>query len=499
MRDLFGYSDFRPGQETLIDALLSGRDVLGIMPTGAGKSICYQLPALMLEGVTLVISPLISLMRDQVNALVQMGIRGAYINSSLTESQCRKAISNACAGMYKLIYVAPERLSTPGLAALAQSVPISMVCVDEAHCVSQWGQDFRPGYLKIPEFVNALPHRPVVGAFTATATHQVRSDIVRLLELDQPERVVTGFDRENLYFEVRRPQSKYDALLDYLRRHPDRSGIVYCLTRKTVEQVCDRLRADGCSAARYHAGLPPEERRQNQDDFLFDRCRVMVATNAFGMGIDKSNVGFVIHYNMPKDMESYYQEAGRAGRDGSPADCVLLYSGADVHTNRFLIEHGESNTELDEDTRLRLQARELDRLRTMTIYATTRDCLRGYFLRYFGETAPPACNHCSNCLHTQDRPQPKKPAVSAPAPDEALVAQLKQLRTSLARKYGVPPYVVFSDATLRELAAQRPADSSALLRVAGVGEVKCARYGPAFLKVIADYQQEHKRRSSHGH
>jgi len=596
LREVFGYPDFRPGQEPLVDALLSGRDALGIMPTGAGKSVCYQLPALMQTGVTLVVSPLISLMRDQVNALVQMGIRGAYINSSLTENQCRKAIANACQGMYKIIYVAPERLGTPGIAALARSVDISMVCVDEAHCVSQWGQDFRPGYLKIPEFLDSLPRRPAVGAFTATATAQVREDIVRLLELNDPVRVVTGFDRQNLYFEVCQPQRKYDALRRYLSAHPDRSGIVYCLTRKTVEQVCGRLREDGFSAARYHAGLDPEERRRSQDDFLYDRCRVMVATNAFGMGIDKSNVGYVIHYNMPKDMESYYQEAGRAGRDGSPADCILLYSGQDVHTNQFLIEHGEENPELDEATRAELRRRELERLRRMTIYATTHDCLRGYFLRYFGEKPAGDCGNCSNCLHcreeveltaearsacllvsrhngrfgsrllaealrggrgervlryrlnadeeygalkhlsdqrtmallshlvergyllrsdgeyptlsvgelarelmeggasvslslpTEEAPARPKVQPAFSSADEALLADLKALRMELARKNGVPPFVVFSDATLREMAAQRPMGRHELLTVTGVGEVKCSRYGKAFLEVIARHR-----------
>ena len=326
LRSVFGYGSFRPGQEEVVDALLAGRDVLAVMPTGAGKSICYQLPALLLPGVTVVVSPLISLMKDQVQALVQMGVRAAYINSSLTDGQCRKALENACAGMYKIVYVAPERLLTPGFVRFSHSVLISLVCVDEAHCVSQWGQDFRPGYLQIGEFLEGLHTRPPLGAFTATATQRVRQDILRLLALRSPLELTTGFDRPNLFFEVERlpEKDKYAALAAYLRARPGASGIVYCSTRKKVDEVCARLLADGFSAARYHAGLEPEPRRQSQDAFLYDRVQVMVATNAFGMGIDKSNVNFVIHYNMPLDLESYYQEAGRAGRDGQPADCLSL-------------------------------------------------------------------------------------------------------------------------------------------------------------------------------
>ena len=398
LQEVFGYPEFRPGQEPLIDSLLSGRDAVGIMPTGAGKSICYQLPALLLPGITVVVSPLISLMKDQVSALVQAGVRAAYINSSLTEGQCRKAMENARSGVYKIIYVAPERLLTPGFLALGQFQAINMVCVDEAHCVSQWGQDFRPSYLDIPKYLDTLPARPVVGAFTATATVEVRGDIVELLGLRDPEVLVTGFDRPNLYFEVQAPGDKYAALREYLFSHPDRSGIVYCLTRKTVEEVTARLCADGFAAARYHAGLDPAERRDNQDDFLYDRVRIMVATNAFGMGIDKSNVSFVIHYNMPKNIESYYQEAGRAGRDGEAADCILLYSGRDVITNQFLIDHGEGKAELTEEQQLQLREKDKARLKQMTFYATTRGCLREFILKYFGERPTSYCGNCSGCL-----------------------------------------------------------------------------------------------------
>ena len=398
LREVFGYPDFRPGQRSLIDSLLAGRDVLGIMPTGAGKSICYQLPALMLPGITVVVSPLISLMKDQVSALVQSGVRAAYLNSSLTERQYYKALDNARAGIYKIIYVAPERLMTESFLSLSAAQPISMVCVDEAHCVSQWGQDFRPGYLTIPDYIATLPRRPVVGAFTATATDEVREDILRLLGLQDPQVLVTGFDRPNLYFGVLSPSDKYAAVRNYLETHPDKSGILYCLTRKTVEEVTERLCRDGFSAVRYHAGLSAEERRENQDAFVYDRARIMVATNAFGMGIDKSNVSFVLHYNMPKNIESYYQEAGRAGRDGSPADCILLYSGRDVITNQFLIDQTEPNPDLSPEMQQQLRRRDAERLRQMTFYATSHRCLREFLLRYFGEHPAPYCGNCSVCL-----------------------------------------------------------------------------------------------------
>ena len=339
----------------------------------------------MLPGITLVISPLISLMKDQVGALNQAGVHAAYLNSSLTAGQYVKALSLARAGRYPIIYVAPERLTTDAFLDFALHAEISMVAVDEAHCVSQWGQDFRPSYLKITEFINRLPKRPVLGAFTATATKEVRDDIIDLLMLENPVVTATGFDRPNLYFEVQSPKDKYAALLEYLEGHRQESGIVYCLTRKTVEEVCQRLIQDGFGVTRYHAGLTDEERRNNQDDFLYDRSSIMVATNAFGMGIDKSNVRFVVHYNMPKNMESYYQEAGRAGRDGEPAQCLLLYGGSDVVTNQRFIEYGQENQELDSFTRLLVQERDQERLKKMTYYCFTNDCLRDYILRYFGE------------------------------------------------------------------------------------------------------------------
>lgn len=393
----FGYDTFREGQEAVIDALLAGKDVLAVMPTGAGKSICYQVPALMMKGITLVISPLISLMKDQVRSLNQAGISAAYLNSSLTQGQYLTALRYAKAGRYPIIYVAPERLTTEVFLDFALSADISMIAVDEAHCVSQWGQDFRPSYLKIAEFVAQLPKRPVIGAFTATATKEVREDIARLLGLQDPFCTTTGFDRENLYFAVKTPKDKYKEVYDYILEHPEDSGIIYCLTRKLVEEVCGNLIRDGITATRYHAGLSDEERRNNQDDFIYDRCRVMVATNAFGMGIDKSDVRYIIHYNMPKNMEGYYQEAGRAGRDGDPAECILLYSGKDVVTNQYLIERSQDNQEMDAATWRLVRERDQERLKQMTFYCFTHDCLREYILKYFGEYGKSYCGNCLNC------------------------------------------------------------------------------------------------------
>ena len=601
LKRYFGYDAFRPGQGEVVRALLEGRDALCVMPTGAGKSLCYQVPALLLSGVTLVVSPLISLMKDQVAALNQAGVRAAYLNSSLTPRQFALALENARQGLYRVIYVAPERLEMPAFQDLCREIAVPLVAVDEAHCVSQWGQDFRPSYLRIRDFVESLPARPALGAFTATATPEVRDDIRDLLGLQDPFCVATGFDRPNLRFAVKNvPQrEKTNALLRLLREQKGRSGIVYCLARRTVEEVCEALRARGIAATRYHAGLSDAERRQNQDDFLYDRAEVMVATNAFGMGIDKSNVAFVIHYNMPKNLESYYQEAGRAGRDGSNAVCTLLYSGQDVRLNAFLIEKEEENPLLTEEQARAVRDGLREGLRRMARYCTTGDCLRGYILRYFGEKAGERCGNCSNCdeenqrtvdagedaraaircvqelgerygrtlvqevlrgsgaarvqalglqhcasfgalrgralpavralldalldrealessggeypvlrlgpraqeildgapvrLRVRDEaPQEeasrrRRDAQRAPggeAVDEALLAELKALRNRLAAEAHVPAYVVFSDATLRDMCAKRPATPEEFLEVSGVGEYKLRRYGKEFLRVL---------------
>ena len=601
LKRYFGYDAFRPGQGEVVRALLEGRDALCVMPTGAGKSLCYQVPALLLKGVTLVVSPLISLMKDQVAALNQAGVRAAYLNSSLTPRQFALALDNARQGLYRVIYVAPERLETPAFQDLCREIAVPLVAVDEAHCVSQWGQDFRPSYLRIRDFVESLPARPVLGAFTATATPEVRDDIRDLLGLQDPFCVATGFDRPNLRFAVENvPQrEKTNALLRLLREQKGRSGIVYCLARRTVEEVCEALRARGIAATRYHAGLSDAERRQNQDDFLYDRAEVMVATNAFGMGIDKSNVAFVIHYNMPKNLESYYQEAGRAGRDGSNAVCTLLYSGQDVKRNAFLIEKEEENPLLTEEQARAVREGLREGLRRMARYCTTGDCLRGYILRYFGEKAGERCGNCSNCdeenqrtvdasedaraaircvqelgerygrtlvqevlrgsgaarvqalglqhcasfgalrgralpavralldalldrealessggeypvlrlgpraqeildgapvrlrvrdeAQQEEAPRWRRDAQRAPsgeAVDEALLAELKALRNRLAAEAHVPAYVVFSDATLRDMCAKRPATPEEFLEVSGVGEYKLRRYGKEFLRVL---------------
>ncbi|MBQ7325197.1 MAG: DNA helicase RecQ [Clostridia bacterium] len=397
LRDYFGYTAFREGQEKLIDGILGYSDVLGIMPTGGGKSICYQVPAMLLPGITLVISPLISLMKDQVMGLKTAGIPAAYLNSSLSAAQQHRVCQNILAGAYKIVYVAPERLENFEFLNVCREVTVSLVAVDEAHCISQWGQDFRPGYLKIADFLEELPRRPVVAAFTATATDVVRQDIVRLLRLWEPLQVITGFDRPNLRYEVRIPKSKMPELISILSTRKNKSGIIYCMTRGNVEKVCEKLQAEGFPATRYHAGLSDEERRENQEDFLYDRSPIMVATNAFGMGIDKSNVAYVIHYNMPLSVEAYYQEAGRAGRDGSPADCILLYAPSDLYKAKDLLSHPSENhllSEAEQEENLRRNYRRLDE---MLDYCRTTDCLRGYILDYFGQPHAERCDHCGNC------------------------------------------------------------------------------------------------------
>ena len=403
LKSYFGYASFRPNQAQIVQAILAGRDVLAVMPTGAGKSICYQVPALCLPGLTLVVSPLISLMKDQVNALDQAGIAAAFLNSSQTPAQRRAVLDQAYRGDCTLLYVAPERLEAPDFLDFCQQRPPALIAVDEAHCISQWGQDFRPSYTRIDAFLAALPTRPPVAAFTATATQRVRDDIRASLNLRNPLQVVAGFDRPNLHFAVQRlegvgARGKERALKRICQEHAGQAGIIYCTTRKNVEKVCDDLQAWGFSATRYHGALGAVERRDNQEAFITDAADIMVATNAFGMGIDKSNVSFVVHYNLPLDLESYYQEAGRAGRDGEPADCILLYSPQDVRTCDFLINNGyDQQPGIDGPTHQELIANAKERLRQMTFYATTTDCLRGFLLRYFGEQAPGYCGNCSNC------------------------------------------------------------------------------------------------------
>ena len=505
LKKVFGHDEFREGQEKLIDELLAGYDVLGVMPTGAGKSICYQLPALLMKGITLVVSPLISLMKDQVMALKASGVAGAYINSSLTPGQQQEAIRRASNGAYKIIYVAPERLQMPAFVSFAQHADISLIAVDEAHCVSQWGQDFRPSYLHIAEFIAKLPKRPPVAAFTATATAKVREDIIRLLELVEPYQLLTGFNRPNLRFTNVKPTSKFAMLRSFLEEMGDECGIVYCSTRKNVEDVTDKLNEFGYSATRYHAGLSDIERRENQDAFQYDRARIMVATNAFGMGIDKSNVRFVVHYNMPRNLESYYQEAGRAGRDGEPAECLLLYSGQDVITGKWMIEHSEDNPDLTDQQREAVMKMELERLKQMTYYATSRRCLRQFILQYFGETnAPESCDNCSVCLEEaferdtgslkirrqmskeERRLERQSEANGLNAWQKALFGNLKILRGLLASEQKAPAYTVFSDASLVDMVKRRPRSMDEFLDVSGVGISKQEKYGKVFLSVIRD-------------
>ena len=397
LKAVFGYDSFRPGQEAVINAVLEGRDILAVMPTGAGKSLCYQVPAMLLSGITLVISPLISLMQDQVNALNEAGVNAAFINSSLSEKELNDTFKNAYKGHYKIIYMAPERLMSEGFINFAKSVEISMVTVDEAHCISQWGQDFRPSYMDIAEFINILGKRPIISAFTATATQNVREDIICSLGLSDPYFLVTGFDRENLFFQVDKPQNKDRFILDYIERHRGESGIIYCATRKNVESLYTLLRKQNISVAKYHAGMSNEERKQMQDDFVFDYTSIVIATNAFGMGIDKSNVRFVIHYNMPSSMENYYQEAGRAGRDGLNSECILLFSPKDIIISRFLLEHKDFS-DIDPIDATTIRERDIKRLQIMEGYCYTTECLRNYILKYFGEDPKKPCDDCGNCL-----------------------------------------------------------------------------------------------------
>ena len=496
LKQYFGYDSLRTGQEELINGILAGHDVLGIMPTGAGKSLCYQLPALMLKGITLVISPLISLMSDQVKALNQAGVHAAYINSSLTENQIRIALSYASQGRYKIIYVAPERLNTPRFLDFACNADISMLTVDEAHCISQWGQDFRPSYLEIAGFLTRLPRRPIVSAFTATATERVKNDIVASLGLNNPVTMVTGFDRPNLFFRVvtRRGGSQKDnSIINYVKKHEDESGIIYCATKKNVDKLYTLLNEQGISAGRYHAGLSNDERKQNQEDFTYDRIRVMVATNAFGMGIDKSNVRYVLHYNMPQSLEYYYQEAGRAGRDGEEAECVLFFSKQDIMINKFLLQNKASAGDVASD--MQKTANDRRKLQQMINYCETDKCLREFILSYFGDTTPCICNKCSNCVVVEDEEEEtyvetgkkRKKAAQLAGLNElgaALFEKLRSVRTELAAEKSVPPYIICSDKTLKDMCAKLPRDKEQLADVYGMGEQKIQNYGEAFVTAV---------------
>lgn len=507
LKQYFGYDSLRTGQEELINGILAGHDVLGIMPTGAGKSLCYQLPALMLKGITLVISPLISLMSDQVKALNQAGVHAAYINSSLTENQIRIALSYASQGRYKIIYVAPERLNTPRFLDFACNADISMLTVDEAHCISQWGQDFRPSYLEIAGFLTRLPRRPIVSAFTATATERVKNDIVASLGLNNPVTMVTGFDRPNLFFRVvtRRGGSQKDnSIINYVKKHEDESGIIYCATKKNVDKLYTLLNEQGISAGRYHAGLSNDERKQNQEDFTYDRIRVMVATNAFGMGIDKSNVRYVLHYNMPQSLEYYYQEAGRAGRDGEEAECVLFFSKQDIMINKFLLQNKASAGDVASD--MQKTANDQRKLQQMINYCETDKCLREFILSYFGDTTPCICNKCSNCVVVEDEEEEtyvetgkkRKKAAQLAGLNElgaALFEKLRSVRTELAAEKSVPPYIICSDKTLKDICAKLPRDKEQLADVYGMGEQKIQNYGEAFVTAVNSFVADNQNPS----
>ena len=523
LRKYYGYSSFRPGQERLIRAILTGNDVLGVMPTGAGKSLCYQIPALLLSGLTIVISPLISLMEDQVTALKKRGIPAAFVHAAMPGAERRalfmrilEAQRTGRQNSVRLLYVSPERLMTREFLSFSENASISLLAVDEAHCVVSWGRDFRPAYRKIGEFADLLKRRPPIAAFTASATPEARAEIITFLHLKDPESLTTGFDRPNLFFEVRHTEDKWTELLRVLSGHKRGSGVIYCLTRKTTEALAKKLNINGFPSAFYHGGLEPGVRAKNQEDWIRGRVRLIVATCAFGMGIDKPDVRFVIHYNMPGSMENYYQEAGRAGRDGKPGDCILLGSARDVTINRFFIRkagsgwtgedlphaegpmtrHGErssapgpvSGAQSPSQDALRRILRQ--DLLVMQDYVSCHTCLRAFMLRYFGEEAPPFCGKCSVCL-SDTGPLPRGSTLIPGVESEELYKELRSLRLDLANRQGKLPYEIFSDRTLHDLAAVRPESLKEMALVEGSGLINVLKYGSVFLAEIRNWVDTH--------
>lgn len=499
LKKYFGYENFRPGQEKIVKHILNHEDCLAIMPTGAGKSICYQIPALVHSGITIVISPLISLMKDQVDTLNKKQIPASYINSTLSSSEYKNILQNAVNGKYKIIYIAPERLEISSFIEFLNSIQISMIAVDEAHCVSQWGHDFRKSYLQIAKVISKLKVRPIITAFTATATEIVKEDIIKILNLRAPFILTTGFDRANLSFQVLSPHNRKEFIVNYLENHKNICGIIYCLTRKQVDSLYYYLESLSFSVTKYHGGMSEKQRNQNQDNFISGKFSIMIATNAFGMGIDKPNIRYVIHYNMPKDLESYYQEAGRAGRDGLASECILLFSKSDIISNKFLIEHG--NKFINHST-------EYQKLNQIIKYCNTTKCLRRYMLEYFGEHPNfKICNYCSNCLPDEQTIVTLKkektftnssPNISNTFSNDSsnnhvkpsnskLFIILKAVRLELALQYKVPPFIIFHDKTLIEMCEKLPKTPEELLLIPGIGKYKAEKYGEIFLSSITHY------------
>lgn len=507
----FGYENFRPGQEKIVQHLLNHEDCLGIMPTGAGKSICYQIPALIFPGTTIVISPLISLMKDQVDTLNKKQIPASYINSTLSTSESKTIMQNALNGNYKIIYIAPERLEVPSFIDFLNTISISMIAIDEAHCVSQWGHDFRKSYLQIANVISRLKSRPIISAFTATATNLVKEDIKKILNLNNPFTLITGFDRENLSFQVLNSANKKEFVVNYLESHKNVCGIIYCLSRKKVDSLYCYLNSLSFSVCKYHGGMSEKQRSKNQDEFISGKFMVMIATNAFGMGIDKPDIRYVIHYNMPKDLESYYQEAGRAGRDGQSSECILLFSKSDIISNKFLIEH--SNKFASHST-------EYKKLNQIIAYCSTKKCLRKYMLEYFGEHPTfKVCNYCSNCIPNKELNNIQNAEIlynkiSKSSPEtitnisykknlestdvqnsynKELFSILKAVRIELSLQYKVPAFIIFHNKTLIEMCQKLPKNIEEFLQISGIGKYKAEEYGASFISAINEYLEKEQK------